>query len=37
MDMATFRKALEALEYQGRCTVFKGDTTDDDGVKFYNA
>eukprot|EP01134_Creolimax_fragrantissima_P008157 CFRG8157T1 len=36
MDDATFRRALDALERVGKCSVFAGEETDGDGVKFYS-
>ncbi|KNC79213.1 hypothetical protein SARC_08382 [Sphaeroforma arctica JP610] len=36
MDLVTFQKALEDLEKVGKCTIFQGDETDGDGVKFYS-
>eukprot|EP00123_Amoebidium_parasiticum_P000835 comp11734_c0_seq1/m.6321 comp11734_c0_seq1/g.6321 ORF comp11734_c0_seq1/g.6321 comp11734_c0_seq1/m.6321 type:complete len:184 (-) comp11734_c0_seq1:78-629(-) len=37
MDLTTFRNAIERLEYQGKATVFQGNETDGDGVKFFGA
>lgn len=34
-DEQLLRRALEILESQGKCTVFKGDTSDEDGLKFF--
>jgi ESCRT-II complex subunit VPS25 len=37
MDLPTMLRALDALEAQGRCTVFKSADTEGTGVKFYAA
>ncbi|CAM9221326.1 unnamed protein product [Sphacelaria rigidula] len=34
MDEGLFRKALAALEKQGRAVIFQGATSEEDGVKF---
>ncbi len=34
MDEGLFRKALSVLEDQGRAVMFKGATSEEDGVKF---
>ena len=34
MDEGFFRKALSVLENQGRAVIFKGATSEEDGVKF---
>lgn len=34
MDEAVLRKALAILEQRGQCTVFQGDTSEEDGIKF---
>lgn len=33
-DPAIFRKALEILEAQGKCAIFRGSGSEEDGVKF---
>lgn len=33
-DEDLLRRALAILEERGKCTLFKGDTSEDDGVKF---
>ncbi len=33
-DPAIFRRALEILEQQGKCAIFKGSNSEEDGVKF---
>lgn len=33
-DPAVFRKALEILEVQGKCALFQGSSSEEDGVKF---
>lgn len=33
-DEELLRRALSILERQGKCTVFKGDTSSEDGIKF---
>lgn len=34
-DEELLRRALGILEDQGKCTVFKGETSQDDGIKFF--
>mmetsp|Transcript_6569 Transcript_6569/g.9575 ORF Transcript_6569/g.9575 Transcript_6569/m.9575 type:complete len:178 (-) Transcript_6569:194-727(-) len=34
-DEQLLRRALAVLESQGRCTVFKGETSSEDGIKFF--
>ena len=34
-DEELLRRALAILEEQGKCAVFKGDTSEEDGVKFF--
>lgn len=34
MDEGLFRKALSVLENEGRAVIFKGGTSEEDGVKF---
>mmetsp|Transcript_38764 Transcript_38764/g.87363 ORF Transcript_38764/g.87363 Transcript_38764/m.87363 type:complete len:179 (+) Transcript_38764:139-675(+) len=34
-DEELIRRALGILEGQGRCTVFKGETSEEDGIKFF--
>lgn len=34
VDEELLRRALSLLESQGRCALFKGDTSDADGIKF---
>jgi len=34
-DEELIRRALAILEDQGKCTVFKGDTSSEDGIKFF--
>uniref|UniRef100_A0A7S4MXW2 ESCRT-II complex subunit VPS25 n=2 Tax=Odontella aurita TaxID=265563 RepID=A0A7S4MXW2_9STRA len=34
-DEDLLRRALATLEDQGKCTVFKGDTSEEDGIKFF--
>ncbi|GMH74599.1 hypothetical protein TrRE_jg6680 [Triparma retinervis] len=34
-DDELIRRALKILEDQGQCTIFKGDTSEEDGVKFF--
>lgn len=36
-DEELLRRALAVLEQQGKCTVFKGDTSKEDGIKFFAA
>lgn len=34
-DEELLRRALAILEKQGKCTLFKGDTSAEDGIKFF--
>lgn len=34
-DEELLRRALAILEQQGKCAVFKGDTSEEDGIKFF--
>jgi ESCRT-II complex subunit VPS25 len=34
VDEDLLRRALKLLEEQGKCAIFKGDTSDEDGIKF---
>ncbi|KAL7431943.1 hypothetical protein ACHAXM_002845 [Skeletonema potamos] len=34
VDEELLRRALEVLERQGKCTVFQGETSEEDGIKF---
>uniref|UniRef100_A0A7S2EJ37 ESCRT-II complex subunit VPS25 n=1 Tax=Trieres chinensis TaxID=1514140 RepID=A0A7S2EJ37_TRICV len=34
-DEELLRRALTILEDQGKCTVFKGETSSEDGIKFF--
>ncbi len=34
-DEQLLRRALAILEDQGRCTMFKGETSSEDGIKFF--
>jgi len=34
-DEDLLRRALTILEDDGKCTIYKGDTSADDGIKFY--
>jgi ESCRT-II complex subunit VPS25 len=34
-DEELLRRALGILEDQGKCTMFKGDTSSEDGIKFF--
>ena len=34
LDEDLLRRALAILEDQGKCAIFKGDTSDEDGIKF---
>jgi len=34
-DEELLRRALSILEDQGRCTMFKGETSQEDGIKFF--
>jgi ESCRT-II complex subunit VPS25 len=33
-DEELLRRALAILEERGKCTIFKGDTSNEDGIKF---
>jgi ESCRT-II complex subunit VPS25 len=35
LDEDLLRRALEILENERKCTVFKGETSDEDGIKFF--
>jgi ESCRT-II complex subunit VPS25 len=35
-DEELLRRALQILQDQGKCTVFKGDTSEEDGIKFFS-
>jgi ESCRT-II complex subunit VPS25 len=35
VDEEVLRRALAILEDQGKCAIFKGDTSDEDGIKFF--
>lgn len=35
VDEELLRRALSLLEDQGKCTVFQGDTSLEDGIKFF--
>ena len=35
IDMYLMRKALDILQEQEKATIFKGSTSDEDGVKFF--
>lgn len=35
VDEELLRRALAILEQQGKCTIFKGDTSEEDGIKFF--
>lgn len=35
LDEELLRRALEILENEGKCTVFKGETSEEDGIKFF--
>jgi ESCRT-II complex subunit VPS25 len=35
-DEELLRRALQILQVQGKCTVFKGDTSEEDGIKFLS-
>lgn len=35
LDEELLRRALEILENEGRCTIFKGETSEEDGIKFF--
>lgn len=34
-DEELLRRALQILENQGKCTIFKGETSSEDGIKFF--
>lgn len=34
-DEELLRRALAILEQRGKCTIFKGDTSEEDGIKFF--
>ena len=34
-DEELLRRALSILEDQGKAAVFKGDTSEEDGIKFF--
>jgi hypothetical protein len=34
-DEELLRQALQILQDRGKCTVFKGDTSEEDGIKFF--
>mmetsp|Transcript_6704 Transcript_6704/g.14880 ORF Transcript_6704/g.14880 Transcript_6704/m.14880 type:complete len:182 (-) Transcript_6704:24-569(-) len=34
-DEELIRRALKILEDQGKCTLFRGDTSEEDGIKFF--
>lgn len=34
-DEELLRRALSILEDQGKCTIFKGETSSEDGIKFF--
>lgn len=35
-DEELLRRALNILEQQGKCTIFKGETSEEDGIKFFS-
>ena len=35
LDEELLRRALAILEDEGKCTIFQGDTSDEDGIKFF--
>eukprot|EP00977_Amphora_coffeiformis_P004895 scaffold1048_cov90-Amphora_coffeaeformis.AAC.28 len=35
VDEDLLRRALAILEQQGKCAIFKGDTSEEDGIKFF--
>ena len=35
LDEELLRRALAILEEEGKCTIFKGDTSEEDGIKFF--
>lgn len=34
-DEELLRRGLAILERQGKCTMFKGETSSEDGIKFF--
>jgi ESCRT-II complex subunit VPS25 len=34
-DEELLRRALKILQDQGKCTIFQGDTSSEDGIKFF--
>ena len=34
-DEELLRKALSILEEQGKCTIFNGESSSEDGIKFF--
>jgi len=34
-DEELLRRAIGILEEQGKCALFKGDTSEEDGIKFF--
>ena len=34
-DEQLLRRALTILENQGKCAIFKGETSSEDGIKFF--
>ena len=34
-DEQLLRRALEILEQQGKCTMFRGQVSSEDGIKFF--
>ena len=34
-DEELLRRAMAILEDQGKCTMFKGETSSEDGIKFF--
>jgi ESCRT-II complex subunit VPS25 len=35
LDEELLRRALEILQSQGKCTIFQGETSSEDGIKFF--
>ena len=35
IDEELLRRALAILQEQGKCTIFQGETSSEDGIKFY--
>lgn len=35
VDEELLRRALGVLEGMGKCAVFKGETSEEDGIKFF--